>query len=59
MADENVLHEMGRMIESTGGGTILQIDKRLEVAGALKAYIFLIIDAQLNIQNGTSVSAMD
>ena len=28
----------------------------MESAGALKAYIYLIIDAQLNIQNGAYVS---
>ena len=30
--------------------TTLQIEKKAEPAGALKAYIYLIMDAQLNIQ---------
>ena len=33
-------------------------EKKAESAGRLNAYIYLIMDAQLNIQNGTFVSAM-
>ena len=36
----------------------LQIEKKEEPAGALNAYIYLIMDAQLNIQNGAYVSAV-
>ena len=46
------------MIGSARGEITLQIQKKAEIAGALKAYIYLIIDAQLNIQNGVFVSAM-
>ena len=44
--------ETGRQIGNTSGGITIQIEKNVESAGALKAYIYLIKDAQLNIQNG-------
>ena len=56
--DENELHRMGRRIENASEGITLQIEKKEESAGALNAYICLIMDAQLNIQNGTYVSAV-
>ena len=58
MIDENELHGMGRRIENASEGIILQIEKKEESAGALNAYIYLIMDAQLNIQNGAYVSAV-
>ena len=56
--DENELHEMGRRIENALEGITLQIEKKEESAGALNAYIYLITDAQLNIQSGAYVSAI-
>ena len=56
--DENALHGTGRRIENASEDTTLQIEKKAETAGALNAYIYLIMDAQLNIQNGTYVSAL-
>ena len=47
--DENALHGTGRRIENASEGITLQIDKKEETAGALSAYIYLIMDAQLNI----------
>ena len=47
--DENELHGMGRHIENASEGITLQIEKKAESAGALNAYIYLIMDAQLNI----------
>ena len=47
---------MGREIGSMGGGITLQIEKEAETAG--EAYVYLIMDAQLNIQNGTFDSAV-
>ena len=58
MIDENELHGTGRRIENASEGITLQIEKKAESAGALSAYIYLIMDAQLNIQNGTYVSAV-
>ena len=54
--DENVLHGTGRRIENASEEIILQIEKKAEMAGALNAYIYLIMDAQLNIHNGLFVS---
>ena len=56
--DENELHVMGRRIENASEGITLQIEKKAETAGALNAYIYLIMDAQLNIQSGTYISAV-
>ena len=56
--DGNELHEMGRQIGNTLMGITLQIEKKAETSGALNAYIHLIMDAQLNIQNGAFVSAI-
>ena len=47
--DENVLHGSNRRIGSAEGGIALQIEKKAETAGGLKAYIYPITDAQLNI----------
>ena len=53
--DENELHRTGRRVENASVGITLQIEKIEESARALNAYIYLIMDAQLNIQNGTYV----
>ena len=58
MTDENELHRTGRRIENASESITLQIEKKEESAGALNAYIYLIMDAQLNIQNGTYVFAV-
>ena len=56
--DENELHGTGRHIENASEGITLQIEKKAESAGSLNAYIYLIMDAQLNIQNGAYISAV-
>ena len=58
MIDENELHGTGRRIENASEGITLQIEKKAESAGALNAYIYLIMDTQLNIQSGTYISAV-
>ena len=59
MIDENKLHRTGRpRIENASEGITLQIEKKAESAGALNAYIYLIMDAQLNIQNGAYISVV-
>ena len=58
MIDENELDGIGRRIENASEGITLQIEKKEESAGALNAYIYLIMDAQLNIQNGAYISAI-
>ena len=56
--DENELHGTGRKIENASEGITLEIEEKAESAGALNAFIYLIMDAQLNIQNGAYVSAV-
>ena len=56
--DENNLHRTGRRIENASEGITLQIEKKAETAGVLNAYIYLITDAQLNIQNGAYISVL-
>ena len=57
--DENELNRTGRRIENASEGITLQIGKKAETsAGTLNAYIYLIMDAQLNIQSGAYVSAI-
>ena len=58
MIDENELHRTGRHTENASEGITLQIEEKAESARALNAYIYLIMDAQLNIQNGAYVSAV-
>ena len=56
--DENELQGTCRQIGNTLGGITIQIEKKAESAGDLKAYIYLIMNVQLNIQNGAYVSAV-
>ena len=56
--DKNELHGTGQQIGNTSGGITVQVEKKVESPGALKAYIYLIMDAQLNIQSGAYVSAV-
>ena len=58
MIDENELHRTGRHVENASEGITLQIEEKEESGRALNAYIYLIMDAQLNIQNGAYVSAV-
>ena len=58
MIDENELYRMGRELENAPEGITLQIEKKAETAGTLNAYIYLIMDAQLNIHSGAYVSAI-
>ena len=57
--EENALHGTGRRIENASERITLQIEKKTKSpAGALNAYVYLIMDAQLNIQNGAYISAV-
>ena len=58
MIDENSLHRMGRRTENASEGITLQIEKKAESDINLNAYIYLIMDAQLNIKGGKLVSVL-
>ena len=60
MIDEKELHGTGRRIENASKDITLQIEKKEESAAqsVLNAYIYLIMNAQLNIQNASYVSTV-
>ena len=58
MIEENSLHGMGRRIENALEEITLQVEKKAETAENLSAYIYLIMDAQLDIKDGTFISVL-
>ena len=50
--DDDRLHGTGRRIENASKGVTIQITKTAEAAGALNIYLYVIMDAQLNIEDG-------
>ena len=56
--DDDQLHGTGRRIENASEGVTMQIMKKAEAAGALNIYLYVIMDAQLNIEDGRFVSAI-
>ena len=57
-SDDDQLHGTGRRIENASEGVTLQITKKPEAAGVLDVYIFLIMDAQLNLEDGRITSIL-
>ena len=57
-ADDDQLHGSGRRVENASEGVTIQITKKAEAAGALNIYLYVIMDAQLNIEDGRFVSAL-
>ena len=56
--DDDRLHGSGRAIQNASEGITLQLTKKAEAAGVLNMYIYLIMDAQINIENGRFVNAV-
>ena len=56
--DDDQLHGSGRQVENASEGVTIQISKKAEAAGVLNIYLYIIMDAQLNIENGRFVSAL-
>ena len=56
-SDDDRLHGSGRRIENASEGITIQITKKAEAAGALNIYLFVVMDAQLNIEGCRFVSA--
>ena len=56
-SDDDSLHGSGRRIENASEGITIQITKKAEAIGALNIYLFVVMDAQLNIEDGRVVSA--
>ena len=57
-SDDDRLHGTGRRIENASEGVTLQITKKPEAAGVLDVYVFLIMDAQLNLEDGRITSIL-
>ena len=55
--DDDQLHGTGHC-ENASEGVMIQITKTAEAAGILNIYLYVIMDAQLNIENGRFVSAL-
>lgn len=58
ITDDDQLHGSGRRVENASEGVTIQISKKAEAAGVLNIYLYVIMDAQLNIENGRFVSAI-
>ena len=57
--DDNKVYGSGRRIENASEGITLQLKKKAEeAAGGLNCYIYIIMNAQLNIENGRFYSAI-
>ncbi len=56
--DDDGLHGNGRRVKNASEGITIQIAKEAEAQAALNIYLFVIMDAQLNIENGRFVSAI-
>ena len=57
-SDDDQLHGTGRRIENASEGVTLQITKKPEAAGVLDVYVFLIMDPQLNLEDGRITSIL-
>ena len=55
-SDDDRLLGSGRRIENVSEGITIQIMKKAEAVGALNIYLFVVMDAQLNIEDGRFVS---
>ena len=56
--DDDWLHGSGHRIENASEGVTIQLTKTAEAAGALNIYLYIIMDAQLNLEDGRFVSAV-
>ena len=56
-SDGDRLYGSGRRIENASEGITIQITKMADSVGALNIYLFVVMDEQLNIQDGRFVSA--
>jgi len=57
-SDDRKLHGSGRRVENASEGVTFQLDKTVQGAGAVNCYVYLLMDAQLNIGDGRLISAI-
>lgn len=55
---DDKLHGSGRRVENANEGVTIQITKEADAAGALNMYLYIITDAQLNIEDGRFSSTL-
>jgi hypothetical protein len=56
--DDDNLHGSGRSVENAAEGITIQISKEAEEDRQLNVYIFIVMDAILQIENGRYLSAV-
>jgi hypothetical protein len=56
--DDPILHGSGRRVENASEGITLQLSKTAEAAGAINIYLYVLMDAQLNLEGGRFISAL-
>jgi hypothetical protein len=56
--DDDQMHGTGRRLDSDGPGVSIQITKEAETAGPLNIYLYVIMDAQLNMEDGRWTSTL-
>jgi len=57
-SDDGKLHGSGRRVKNASEGITLQLDKNAQTAGPLNCYVYLLMDAQLNIGDGRLISSV-
>ena len=56
--DDDRLHGSGRRLKNASEGVTLQLTKKAKAAGALNIYLYILMDAQLNLEDGRLISAV-
>jgi len=57
-SDDRKLHGSGRRVENASEGVTLKLDKKAQNAGPLNCYVYILMDAQLNIGDGRLISSV-
>ena len=55
--DDDSLRGSGLRIENASEGITIQITKKAEATGALNIHLFVVMDTQLNMEDGRFISA--
>lgn len=58
VTDDDELHGSGLRLLNTSEGIVLHITKKVEPAGKLNVYLYYIMDAQLNLEEGRYASVL-
>jgi hypothetical protein len=56
--EDHSVHGSGRRVENASEGLTIEIHKKVESSGVLNCYVYLVMDAQLNISGGRFISAI-